>query len=670
VTTHAPSAPALPVGVPLVLGVTGHREFRPGDEEPLRTLVTSVMGDIRLRCAHTPLILLTPLAEGADRLVAKVALDAGAWLVVPMPFARAQYEATFRDDDSRRKFAELVSHPRTLRVFHLDLPGALDAATRRRVSYLCTGAYVARHSQVLIALWDGRPAEGLGGTAAIVDYRRTGRLDIDPKLLQLFEQVPEPFTIPQRPLDAPEFGPVYHIVTPRPGLHHPVPSDALTLHRLALRMYDDHPAQAAAYFEQLQQRWERIDADNETWPAGARPTTSSPADREPMIGALAVAGAGASTIARTNQGHTYGALSFIFLVILVAAVAFEGYAHLVSSESAASLTALTLYVALIAVAYVRYRDGRISQTAFQDHRALAEGLRVQLAWRRAGLSHSVADFYLRKHADELTWIRDAVDAWSTVTPPASAPDLDAVDEWMTGQARFYLKAGTRDAQQLDAHRNGGVGWVSAGVFGTSLVVLVQSLRAFADARSVGARVWACVLVLAAIAAAWLIVPGALRRLTAALLDDDASDNPEGSTRRQALDLLGGFLCGIVTIGVFAAVPYIIVRMNDVLHIPIPAWVVRDEHAWIVAGLGLVTLAGAFHHTFAEQRAFAEHRDQYERMTKLFERGRAAFATYRAAGDAVRMENMAVTLGTEALAEHADWLVLHRERPLQIPKVEL
>jgi hypothetical protein len=32
--------------------------------------------------------------------------------------------------------------------------------------------------------------------------------------------------------------------------------------------------------------------------------------------------------------------------------------------------------------------------------------------------------------------------------------------------------------------------------------------------------------------------------------------------------------------------------------------------------------------------------------------------------------MIVTLGTEALAEHADWLVLHRERPLQIPKVEL
>ena len=83
-----------------------------------------------------------------------------------------------------------------------------------------------------------------------------------------------------------------------------------------------------------------------------------------------------------------------------------------------------------------------------------------------------------------------------------------------------------------------------------------------------------------------------------------------------------------------------------------------------------SLAGAFHHTFAEQRAFAEHRNQYERMTKLFERGRAAFAGYRAAGDAARMQQVLVALGTEALTEHADWLLLHRERPLQIPKVEL
>jgi hypothetical protein len=28
------------------------------------------------------------------------------------------------------------------------------------------------------------------------------------------------------------------------------------------------------------------------------------------------------------------------------------------------------------------------------------------------------------------------------------------------------------------------------------------------------------------------------------------------------------------------------------------------------------------------------------------------------------------LGIEALAEHADWLLMHRERPLELPKMEL
>jgi hypothetical protein len=676
VTTHGPLAPALPTGVPLVLGVTGHREFRPGDEESLRTLVTSVIGDIRLRCAHTPLILLTPLAEGADRLVAKVALDAGAWLVVPMPLARPAYEATFRNDDSRRKFGEFLAHPRMLRTMHLDVPACVgaeqfDEATRRRLAYLCCGAFVARHSQVLIALWDGNREHGLGGTAAIVDYRRTGRLVADPLVLRLFAELPEPFGIPQRPLDAPEFGPVYHIVTPRPGPHQPVPADALTLQRLALTMYDHDrkkTAKGAAYFAQLEALWERIDAYNETWPTDARPTTSSPADREPMIAALAAAGAGASALARTNQRDTYGALTFIFVVVLLAALAFEGFAHLVSSESVASLFALTIYVGLLALAYLRFRDGRIVQTDFQDHRALAEGLRVQLAWRRAGLPHSVADHYLRKHADELTWIRDAVDAWSIAAPPARSPDLDAAEAWMASQERFYTNAAARDAEQLDIHRQGGVGWVSAGLIATTVIVLWQSLSGLYHARPGSALAWQELLALGAIAAASLVFiwKGLGHLLDAARAESD----DEGMTPQQLWEMGFGVLGGLVTIAVVASVPYMIRRLHDVLHLPVSDWIVREPHAWLVVALGLVTLAGAFHHTFAEQRAFAEHRNQYERMAKLFQRGREAFLRARAAGDTPAIHDVLVSLGTEALAEHAEWLVLHRERPLQIPKVEL
>jgi hypothetical protein len=135
-------------------------------------------------------------------------------------------------------------------------------------------------------------------------------------------------------------------------------------------------------------------------------------------------------------------------------------------------------------------------------------------------------------------------------------------------------------------------------------------------------------------------------------------------------MLAGVFCGLMTILVVIALPSFMTRTHDILHFAVPAWILPERHAWIVVAFGLATLAGAFHHAFAEQRAFAEHRNEYERMAKLFERGREAFERYDAAGDTAGMDKVLIALGTEALAEHADWLVLHRERPLQIPKIEL
>jgi hypothetical protein len=661
VPTHAPPAPTLPAGVPLVLGVTGHRELRPADTEPLSTLVASIVGELQRMYTHTPLIVLTPLAEGADRLVAEVALAAGAWLVVPLPFARPPYEATFTDDASRRDFTRLLTHPRTLRVMELpalpDSAGAprFDETTRRRFAYLHCGAFVARHSQLLLALWDGEPAHGTGGTAAVVEYRRTGRLTGDPVMLRQFELAAEPFAIPQRPLDAPEFGPVYQIVTPRPG--QPVPANALSVRRLALAMYDDHPEQAAAYFAQLDRRWHEIDAYNAAAPA---PALSAAADREPMIAALASAAAGASARARTNQTATYAALTSIFTIILAATVAFEGYAHLVRDDSVVSVLALGAYVALIAAAYIRFRHGRVVQTLFQDCRAVAEGFRVQLAWRRAGMPHSVADHYLRKHADELTWIRDAVDAWSTCTPPANPPDLDAAAQWIASQRHFYTKAAHRDGDALATHRQGGAGWVAGGIIGATVWVLAQSVIGLGGSHRGDPAFWAyLVALIMVVAACGIFVWQGLRRMF--------TESGEDANVRK---MLGGAGCGVVAVLVVAAIPAFLTRMRDVLHVGIPDWIVSEQHAWIVVALGLVTLIGAFHHTFAEQRAFAEHRNQYERMAKLFERGQTAFDERRAAGDRAAIEQLLVALGAEALAEHADWLVLHRERPLQIPKVEI
>lgn len=67
------------------------------------------------------------------------------------------------------------------------------------------------------------------------------------------------------------------------------------------------------------------------------------------------------------------------------------------------------------------------------------------------------------------------------------------------------------------------------------------------------------------------------------------------------------------------------------------------------------------------RAFGEHQKQYQRMKELFESAGDALFTALAPQSADRI---LFDLGREALAEHADWLLLHRSRPIELPTAEI
>jgi CheY-like chemotaxis protein len=88
--------------LPLLIGVTGHRDLRPADCPVLERTVRRAIQRIREKCPHTPLIVLSALAEGADRLVARAALDLGLSLIVPLPMPQAEYEKAL--DSSIRPF--------------------------------------------------------------------------------------------------------------------------------------------------------------------------------------------------------------------------------------------------------------------------------------------------------------------------------------------------------------------------------------------------------------------------------------------------------------------------------------------------------------------------------------------------------------------------------------
>jgi hypothetical protein len=117
--------------------------------------------------------MISPLALGADRLAARAALDLGYSLFVPMPFAKEEYERDFDTPEDLADFQELYA-----RATEGSL--ALDGAhgDMGNGSYEAVGRLVVRQSDILIAVWDGRPAKGRGGTAEIIRFAAAARIPV------------------------------------------------------------------------------------------------------------------------------------------------------------------------------------------------------------------------------------------------------------------------------------------------------------------------------------------------------------------------------------------------------------------------------------------------------------------------------------------------------------
>jgi len=158
-----PSSPGLRIGV------SGHRvppKLPEESEAPLRAHVDRILAAIaaaaRKTDAATKLVIVSSLAEGSDRIVAAAGLAAGFALEVVLPFNRAEYALDFATETSRKEFEQLLG--RACEV--VELGGDADERPR---AYEAAGLFMLANIEVLIAIWDGEVADGVGGTAQIVE---------------------------------------------------------------------------------------------------------------------------------------------------------------------------------------------------------------------------------------------------------------------------------------------------------------------------------------------------------------------------------------------------------------------------------------------------------------------------------------------------------------------
>jgi hypothetical protein len=106
-----------------------------------------------------PIVGISSLAIGADQLFAEAVLNAGGTIQAVIPFE--SYADTFQQGDEA-KFKHLCGLSSRIEV--------LARVGSDEESYLVAGKRVVDLSDLVVAIWNGRPAEGLGGTADIVNY--------------------------------------------------------------------------------------------------------------------------------------------------------------------------------------------------------------------------------------------------------------------------------------------------------------------------------------------------------------------------------------------------------------------------------------------------------------------------------------------------------------------
>jgi hypothetical protein len=133
------------------VGVTGHRSL----PDRTRQLVESSVYDRLGGLTSEPLVGISCLADGADQLFAEAVLGLGGELEVVLPAA-----GCYRD--GRAALDRFVA--RAAAVETLGFPESTNEA------YMAAGRRVVDRSDVLVAVWDGNPARGFGGTGDVVAY--------------------------------------------------------------------------------------------------------------------------------------------------------------------------------------------------------------------------------------------------------------------------------------------------------------------------------------------------------------------------------------------------------------------------------------------------------------------------------------------------------------------
>jgi hypothetical protein len=637
----------LPNQVPLVIGVTGHRDLRPQDvpllEKEVRAIITRLRHDYFGGSTDaTPFVLVSALAEGADRVVARVALSMGLKLIAPLPLPVEEYRKDFEpglNANAGAEFDKFLSQAVAAPVMPFTSGNSIEAVrsdpNKRAEQYRAIGLFIVQNCDVLIALWDGSEKDmAVGGTGEVVTFKREGiPLAVSRSALAS--------------LDGSEIGPVIHILTPR--MKAGSPASAVAIGPWGIEIVNRHRGGrfqrrfdgAKAFCAKLLRRGEKATSlspqekhNLDAWEVFA---TLAALTHEFNNEAVALEGSSgvpfdetggidnlfidpdtghlneearlratnvaphwcrlfgiADTLAKRRQAQFKFDWLRVFLLTVFAIFCFALAGHGGENVSNFSLAAYTVVVGIIYVLIIWARNRR-DQERFLDYRALAEALRVAVYWSLLGIDEdessgkknlsgttsTLINCYPIKQPNELAWIKICLRSLDLFYRPAAT-------------------ANTGPEMDSDAHRITRRFWV----YGQLVYFQRQS----------------------------------------ALYNRHA-------------EFLEGWAKLIFFTTPFFLVPFILSALGENQYLGI------KPHEVFVAALGILPGVAAILSSYSERLGLTAQARQYDRMRMLFKRAYDLLPETLDAAAEHQARSLYLELGTEAMKESADWVAIYRQRPI-------
>jgi len=563
--------------IPLIISVTGHRDLVATELPAIRDRVRTFLSDLVDEYPDRGVSVMSALAEGADQLVAEEALQLGIPLIVPLPMSRALYLKDFDKVRVRENFDFLLSQ--AAEVYELPLvddntlESISDYGDARDLQYAQVGVFLCAHCHILLALWDGKYNDKLGGTGQVVRFHHD---DVMPGYTP--ENVGSGLIIADDESDL-----VYHVVCAR-DREDGQPEETLQLgdywwfsldeneprsktlpesHRRVFRYTSEFSRDAVQHADRIRdEAWPLLqEKDHAVLPPGIR-------DIDHVARA-------ADWLAMYFQKRTHFALRATHILALLMGLTYIAYSDLEPSR-----LFLYAFLGFFGLASGVHMLGKRNawHRKYLDYRTLAEGLRVQFYWAAAGVNTGsktkyTHDTFLQTQDPDLGWIRNVMRVAGTECDAADYHEKAGLDfvlrEWLgdekSGQLGYFLRKGNEKVKRF-------------------------------------------------------------RR----------------TDRMARLSFWIGF--GVITFFIFMGA-----EMEDLLRDP------------VIILMGIMLLLVGVRQSYGDSVADAELIKQYEFMFRIFSNARRRIDS---AENDDEIRRVLRVLGDAALGEHAQWILMHRERSLE------